>query len=76
MISTCLSAFPGFAAFFSVFEVTRRIALQAKDTSKRRVDQLDHQKFGSVQRHLPKMIHGLTLVSGGVSYSSLLTTCK
>ncbi|KAG6891334.1 hypothetical protein C0992_008788 [Termitomyces sp. T32_za158] len=56
----------GFATFFSVFEVTRRVALQAKDLSKRHVAQWDHQESGGVQRQLPNMIHGLMLVSGGV----------
>ncbi|KAG6886036.1 hypothetical protein C0993_005220 [Termitomyces sp. T159_Od127] len=56
----------GFATFFSVFEVTRGVALQAKDSSKRLVNQLDHQEYGGVQRQLPRMIHGLMLVTGGV----------
>ncbi|KAG6874271.1 hypothetical protein C0995_001496 [Termitomyces sp. Mi166 len=51
----------GFATFFSIFEVTRRVALQAEHISQQRVDQ-----FGGARQHLPKMIHGLTLVSGGV----------
>ncbi|KAG5730680.1 Cysteine and histidine-rich domain-containing protein [Termitomyces sp. T112] len=55
----------GFATFFSVFEVTRHVALQAKDISQRRIDLLEQKSSGG-QRYLPRIIHGLTLVSGGV----------
>lgn len=55
----------GFAAFFSVFEITRRIAVSAKGLFSQPSD--DNQvKDHPVKYELPLVIHGLTLVTGGV----------
>ncbi|GLB35085.1 putative CHORD [Lyophyllum shimeji] len=58
----------GFAAFFSIFEITRRIALQVKDISqnyfKHSGDESGREKI--VGHQLPRVLHGVTLVSGGV----------
>lgn len=58
----------GFATFFAIFEITRRVASRTKTASQ---DILESMKFGesrmqSLRRHFPRTIHGLTLVSGGV----------
>ncbi|THH20356.1 hypothetical protein EW146_g965 [Bondarzewia mesenterica] len=58
----------GFAVFFSVFEVTRRVATTLKAASQNVVQ---YYRFGedrgrSVRRHVPRVINGLTLVTGGV----------
>ncbi|KAF7311545.1 hypothetical protein MKEN_01056900 [Mycena kentingensis (nom. inval.)] len=55
----------GFAAFFAIFEVTRRIALQIR-TSARNMDALKTEDNDSYKQHVPQLIYGLTLVTGGV----------
>lgn len=58
----------GFATFFAIFEITRRVASRTKMASQ---DAVESWKFGgshmqSLRRHLPRTVHGVTLVSGGV----------
>ncbi|KAJ7470272.1 hypothetical protein FB451DRAFT_1037797, partial [Mycena latifolia] len=58
----------GFAAFFAIFEITRRIALNLKAVSRDATRPLE-SKGGSGQsfrNHLPQFVHGVTLVTGGV----------
>ncbi|KAG6832677.1 hypothetical protein H0H92_012249 [Tricholoma furcatifolium] len=55
----------GFAAFFSIFEVTRQVALQVKDFFQKRVESSDCEVTGA-RRQLPRIMHGFTLVGGGV----------
>ncbi|TFK76588.1 hypothetical protein BDN72DRAFT_852853 [Pluteus cervinus] len=65
----CAKDMCGFAAFFTIFEVTRRIAAHTKTASvelaelgvKRRVFKAPFGEF------LPRIVHALTLVSGGVA---------
>nr|GAT59639.1 predicted protein [Mycena chlorophos] len=52
----------GFAAFFAIFEVTRRMALQARVYAR----QSDAASGSNRSKHLPQVAYGLTLVSGGV----------
>ncbi|KAF7322592.1 hypothetical protein HMN09_00037700 [Mycena chlorophos] len=54
--------YPGFAAFFAIFEVTRRMALQARVYAR----QSDAASGSNRSKHLPQVAYGLTLVSGGV----------
>jgi len=61
----CAKDITGFAIFFSIFEVTRRVALQARE----RATNFIRAQFStdeSVLRHSPKIFHGMILVSGGV----------
>ncbi|KAG6854917.1 hypothetical protein C0991_009740 [Blastosporella zonata] len=60
------NSYKGFAVFFAIFEVTRRVALQVKDVFQKRAQNLDARETGGVQRQLPRVMHGLTLVGGGV----------
>ncbi|KAJ7702306.1 hypothetical protein B0H17DRAFT_1157479 [Mycena rosella] len=58
----------GFAAFFAIFEVTRRIALKIKALSQ---DAMRSVESGSGQgksfrNHVPQLANGVTLVTGGV----------
>jgi hypothetical protein len=62
------SCLAGFAAFFAIFEITRRVASRTKIASQ---SAIESWKFGesrtqSLKRHLPRTVHGFTLVSGGV----------
>lgn len=57
----------GFSVFFSIFEITRRSAVSAKLQSKELIQAF---KFGDdggagVRRHTPRVVHALTLVTGG-----------
>ncbi|KAJ7074272.1 hypothetical protein C8F01DRAFT_1099903 [Mycena amicta] len=58
----------GFAAFFAIFEVTRRMALQvrvyARDAS--RSDAVASSRNTAYNSALPQFLYGLTLVTGGV----------
>ncbi|KAJ7582646.1 hypothetical protein C8J56DRAFT_225653 [Mycena floridula] len=63
----CLKDLCGFSAFFSIFEITRRVALYAKTASKNYADAIPQGKGDSLKRNLPRMVHGLTLVFGGVT---------
>lgn len=56
----------GFAVFFSIFEVTRRIALQAKASSEVALFPDGRcEKKGSLKNNTPRIVHAVTLVSGG-----------
>ncbi|KAF5391729.1 hypothetical protein D9757_001801 [Collybiopsis confluens] len=55
----------GFALFFSLFEVTRRVALQTREHSAN-FFQRTYSSDEPLVRHGPKTMHGLTLVCGGV----------
>ncbi|KAJ7093244.1 hypothetical protein C8R44DRAFT_402597 [Mycena epipterygia] len=54
----------GFAAFFAIFEITRRIALKVRAVSYEATRAAE--SGGRKESHLPKILHGLTLVTGGV----------
>jgi hypothetical protein len=58
----------GFSAFFSIFEITRRLASRTKAASQDIAHDItfgeDKGKF--LQRHFPRTVHGIVLVSGGV----------
>jgi hypothetical protein len=59
----------GFSVFFAIFEVTRHVATEVKLFSLGLVQPFkvaDGQPT-SMQRHLPRVVHGLTLVAGGVA---------
>lgn len=63
----------GFAIFFSVFEVTRRVALRAKAASHRILDargdgveNVTRQSTGAIKSNFPRIIHCGTLITGGV----------
>ncbi|KAJ7043184.1 hypothetical protein C8F04DRAFT_1287403, partial [Mycena alexandri] len=53
----------GFAAFFAIFEITRRIALRIKALTH---DATRSPELKGSKKHLPQFVHGLTLVTGGV----------
>ncbi|THV07934.1 hypothetical protein K435DRAFT_741410 [Dendrothele bispora CBS 962.96] len=57
----------GFAAFFAIFEVTRRFASDlAEWTSEAIHARLPASEVNSSSRHISRTVHGVTLVSGGV----------
>jgi hypothetical protein len=61
----------GFSIFFSVFEVTRRVALRAKITSQTLLDKsgtgnTDEESAGAFKRNLPRIVHCGALITGGV----------
>ncbi|KAJ3741801.1 hypothetical protein DFH05DRAFT_249899 [Lentinula detonsa] len=61
----CAKDMTGFAVFFSIFEVTHRIALHTRERTTifvRKTSSSDE----FLMRHIPRTIYGLTLVSGGV----------
>jgi hypothetical protein len=63
-----VSYLTGFATFFAIFDITRRVAARTKFASQ---DVIESWKFGenrtrSLTRHFPRTFHGITLVSGGV----------
>ncbi|KAF8831715.1 hypothetical protein F5879DRAFT_1009968 [Lentinula edodes] len=61
----CAKDTTGFAVFFSIFEVTRRIAFRTReDTAILIRETFSNDEF--VVHHIPKMIHSFALVSGGV----------
>jgi len=59
----------GFSAFFAIFEVTRCVVTELKLFSLGLVQpfKVDDGRPTAVQRHLPRVVHGLTLVAGGVA---------
>src|ERR1700676_2700037 len=64
------SCLAGFATFFAIFEITRRVASRTKFASQDGIESWG-PKFGeirtrSLRRHVPRAVHGVTLVSGGV----------
>jgi hypothetical protein len=58
----------GFGAFFSIFEITRRIAFRTKAASQDIAHDITFGEDGGkyLQRHFPRTVHGIVLVSGGV----------
>ncbi|KAE9406741.1 hypothetical protein BT96DRAFT_1014692 [Gymnopus androsaceus JB14] len=61
----CAKDITGFTVFFTIFEVTRRVALQARELTVNFIRKT-FPDDESVTRHIPKAVHGVTLVSGGV----------
>ncbi|KAI0006061.1 hypothetical protein BJV74DRAFT_17649 [Russula compacta] len=59
----------GFSVFFTIFEVTRRVATELKLFSLGFVQPFEVAagRPTSIQRHLPRIVHGCTLVAGGVT---------
>jgi hypothetical protein len=59
----------GFSVFFAIFEVTRRLANEMKLFSLGFVQpfKVADSRPTSIQRHLPRVVHGFTLVAGGVA---------
>lgn len=58
----------GFAAFFAIFEITRRGAFRTRFVLE---NVIETWRFGgsrreSLKRHFPRIVHGITLVTGGV----------
>ena len=54
----------GFAVFFAIFEVTRRIAVNAKTAVEAWLS--DEERRGHVvHKNVPRIVHAATLVSGG-----------
>ncbi|PBK83727.1 hypothetical protein ARMGADRAFT_667164 [Armillaria gallica] len=74
----CAKDMCGFAVFFSIFEITRRISLSTKEAahdliaSKLAIESLSEKRKDSLARQFPRTIHGVTLVTGGV-YCPLLS---
>jgi hypothetical protein len=58
----------GFAVFFAVFDVTRRLAIHTTyiSESAANIVSSDDGRVKSLQRHFPRTVHGATLVTGGV----------
>ena len=64
VIGSCVNTQTGFAVFFAIFEITRRIAVNTKSA----VDswlQDEERRGKTVQKNMPRIVHALTLVSGG-----------
>lgn len=57
----------GFALFFSIFEVTRRVSIKVKTTSQTVLDgDPEAEKwFPGIRKLAPRVVHAVTLVSGG-----------
>ncbi|KAI0065485.1 hypothetical protein BV25DRAFT_1850911 [Artomyces pyxidatus] len=58
----------GFSVFFAIFEVTRRVAATFTSASQDLLGS-NHPADGRatrIRRHTPRVVHGITLVSGGV----------
>lgn len=58
----------GFAVFFAIFDVTRRCAIETKTISQDLVDHTPEstdQRFRSIRKHTPRVVHATTLVTGG-----------
>ncbi|KAL7283541.1 hypothetical protein ACG7TL_002975 [Trametes sanguinea] len=63
----CAKDMCGFAVFFAIFDVTRRCAIEAKTYAQ---DLLEHtstaeKQLGSLRKHTPRIVHAMTLVTGG-----------
>ncbi|KIM49260.1 hypothetical protein M413DRAFT_101981 [Hebeloma cylindrosporum] len=57
----------GFAAFFSIFELSRRAGSRAKNFTVDKVGTFESvQKNGTLWRQLPAFLNGIVLVTGGV----------
>lgn len=59
----------GFSVFFAIFEVTRRLSTELKVLSVGLLQPFTvaNERPTSIQRNLPRIVHGVTLVAGGVS---------
>lgn len=59
----------GFSVFFTIFEVTRRLATELKVLSLGLVQPFTvaEGRPNAMQRNLPRTVHGVTLVAGGVT---------
>jgi len=66
----CAKDVCGFATFFAIFEITRRLASRAKFASQSVIEswkfEFGEGQTASLRRHVPRTVHGITLVSGGV----------
>ncbi|KAJ4488481.1 hypothetical protein J3R30DRAFT_3436065 [Lentinula aciculospora] len=61
----CAKDTTGFAVFFSIFEVTRRVAFRSRERVTTFVrETFPHDNF--LVHHVPKTVHAFALVSGGV----------
>jgi len=56
----------GFAAFFSVFEITRKAAREVKLATQHTLRRLQSGNEASYSSHLPRFTHAFTLVCGGI----------
>jgi hypothetical protein len=62
--------FEGFSVFFTIFEVTRHVAKDLKVYSLGLVQPFkvaDASQPTAIERHLPRVVHGFTLVAGGAT---------
>lgn len=68
----------GFGIFFAIFEVTRRVALHARYLSETAVETLrtDTSEALTVKQHAPRTIHGIALVTGGVTAGLAYEICS
>ncbi|KAI0306545.1 hypothetical protein B0F90DRAFT_1623031 [Multifurca ochricompacta] len=59
----------GFSVFFAIFDVTRRVATELKVFSLGLVQpfKVANGQPTTVQRNLPRIVHGVSLVAGGVA---------
>lgn len=59
----------GFSVFFAIFEVTRRVATELKLFTLGLVQpfKVADGRSTATQRNLPRVVHGFTLVAGGVA---------
>ncbi|KAL0947418.1 hypothetical protein HGRIS_013530 [Hohenbuehelia grisea] len=64
----CAKDICGFAAFFTIFDVTRRVAANVKTSSQTILDyaESDDSSWQSFKRNFPRTVHGVILVTGGV----------
>ncbi|KAF9262170.1 hypothetical protein L218DRAFT_929801 [Marasmius fiardii PR-910] len=61
---TCIKDVSGFAMFFTVFSITKRLATDARTSSESMIGQ--YEKKETFHRFIPRVLHGLLLVTGGV----------
>ncbi|KAI0807399.1 hypothetical protein C8Q74DRAFT_1227462 [Fomes fomentarius] len=61
----CAKDICGFAVFFAIFDVTRRWAVQTKTIAQDLLDQSTDQRFRTLRKHTPPVVHATTLVTGG-----------
>ena len=61
------SSLPGFAIFFSIFELTRRAAIRVKSATQTMMQSTEARRSidEPLRRHAPRTAHAVTLVSGG-----------
>lgn len=57
----------GFAVFFSIFEITRRVSIRVRTTTQTSLDgdPEAEKRFPGIRKLAPRVIHATTLVSGG-----------